>query len=98
MAERKTKAASGDGVKGRGGSGTYQSPEDLEVKARKKTAEDKWWSAEPDTVAAGSSTGEGVVGDAAGKTGEASWWDEDGGGEAGSKVIEPDSLPSFFDD
>lgn len=79
--------------------GAYQQPqsaEDLEAKARKKAAEDKWWSAEPASPTGGERGGSG---DAAtmGKSGEANWWEEEENARGGSKGIDSDSLPSFFD-
>lgn len=52
--------------------------------ARKRATEDKWWSAEADSTARVGGSGE-----------SASWWDE--GGE-GARGVEPDSLPSFFNE
>lgn len=69
----------------------------MQQKARKKEAEDKWWSAEPDAPSDASAAGGGQV--LAGKDKEGSWWEEDGGEPGrGSKGIDADSLPSFFDD
>lgn len=104
-AARKSEGSAGGGGAGAaaaaasGGSGVYQSPESVEQQARKKEAEDKWWSAEPD-VPKGDNVASGAGGEqvAAGKGGEGSWWDEDGGEGGGSKGVDADSLPSFFDD
>ncbi len=86
------------------GGGAYQpSPEDLETKARKKAAEDKWWSAEPEgpSNAMGASAGDSTT---AGRSRESSWWEEEEDvagreGGTGSKGIgiDADELPSFFD-
>lgn len=51
---------------------------------RKRDAEDKWWSAEADNTAGVGGSGE-----------SASWWDEGGGNV---RSVDPDSLPSFFDE
>lgn len=90
--------ASGAGV---AGGGAYQpSPEELEAKARKKAAEDAWWSAEPEgpSTATGAGAGDSTT---AGRNRESSWWEEEDvtgrGGGTGSKGIDADELPSFFD-
>lgn len=71
----------------------YASPEDLAQQARKKEAEDKWWSTKPEAET-GATAGVGGGG--------TSWWDEDSDGGSGgardSTGIEPDALPSFFDE
>lgn len=75
------------------GSSGSQDATDREQESRTKSTDDEWWSAESE--GSPSFTGNAAVG----REAEAKWWQEDGGAGKGGGYggIEPDSLPSFFD-